>query len=78
MTKNNKIDIYLHSPSLKWCVCVCVILSRNSLQGPSLQQQSILFDDRVTDEITWGALIAIATVWKEHDLDHNGYVVPPK
>lgn len=59
-------------------VCVCVLLSWNWLQGPSLQQQSILFDDRVADGVAWGALVAIATVWQEHDLDHDGDAVPPE
>ncbi len=60
------------------CVCECDLLSWNGLQGPSLQQQSILFDDRVADRVTRGALVTIATVWQEHDLNHDGDAVPPK
>ena len=54
------------------------LLSWSRLQGPSLQQQSVLFDDWVTDGVTRGALVAIATVWQKHDLDHNGDAVLPK
>lgn len=57
---------------------MCDLLPWNLLQGPSFQQQSILFDDRVADRVTWGALITIATVWQEHDLNHDGDVVSPK
>lgn len=60
------------------CVCVCALLSWNWLQGPSLEQQSILFDDRVTDGVTRGALVAIAAVRQEHDLDHDWDAVPPQ
>lgn len=59
-------------------MCEYGLLSWNLLQGPSLQKQSVLFDDRVADGVTWGALIAIATVRQEHDLNHNGDAVPPK
>lgn len=56
----------------------CGLLSWNLLQGPSLQKQSVLFDDRVADGVTRGALITIATVWQKHDLNHDGDVVPPQ
>lgn len=56
----------------------CGLLSWNLLQGPSLQKQSVLFDDWVADGVTRGALITIATVWQKHDLNHDGDVVPPQ
>lgn len=56
------------------------VLPGHGLQSPSLQQQGVLLDGRVVEVGGVGgeALVVVATVRQQHDLNHDGNVVPPQ